>query len=318
LTPAIDKTLNPTFAKNWFQSHSGGTAMSQRRKSVDETSADEAFANVRLCLSVFDELPCPVTRADTILDFGSGDGWMVYAYRKLGYNAFGVDIAPPAPDAKDLIEKEGLSEPGEEVFRVIDGNNYRIPFENDYFNYVFSWNVMEHVQDHGPVFSEMRRVLKPCGRSLHYFPAKYRPIEPHTSAPLGGVIQRLGYLYLCALMGFRNGDDKSMSPLEVARKNYDFLKNETKYLTGRELERLAKKHFGNMEFVEGSMCKHQSGRSGMLCKLPARLGFKKATQAAASLLRTFGSRAVLFVKTDGGLVPEQRRRDRSLACSCCG
>ena len=50
------------------------------------------------------------------------------------------------------------------ILRVISENPYRIPFDDNTFDIVFSDQVFEHVQDYPTAISEIKRVLKPTGR----------------------------------------------------------------------------------------------------------------------------------------------------------
>jgi SAM-dependent methyltransferase len=45
-----------------------------------------------------------------------------------------------------------------------------LPFEDDYFDLVFSSNVLEHVEQLGVAFAEMKRVLAPGGNMIHSMP----------------------------------------------------------------------------------------------------------------------------------------------------
>jgi len=254
----------------------------------------QAFINVQLCLNVFREMGMPFTMRDRILDFGSGDGWMVYAFRKLGYRAYGADMAPAAPRVTRLMEQEGLSQPGDSATGLIDKDKYRIPFEDDSFDVVVSWEVMEHVQDHRSALSEIKRVLKPGGRSFHVFPARYRPMEPHILVPFATMIQSRPYLLFWSLMGF--GDGKGLSAWQTACKEHDFLKHQTRYLSKKEIRQLVEADFGNAEFVERHLWKYNGGKSGFIYRSLKRLGLQRAIPLATVLLSPFGRRAVFFAK----------------------
>ena len=69
-----------------------------------------------------------------------------------------------------------------------------LPFADNTFDFVFSDQVLEHVQDHNLAFAEIARVMKPGGISLHIFPARLKPTEAHVFVPLGGVMQSRWWL----------------------------------------------------------------------------------------------------------------------------
>ncbi len=254
----------------------------------------QAFFNVAVLLHVFADLGNPVKRADNILDFGSGAGSMVYAFRKLGYRAFGTDTISPSPDVEQIMEQEQLCGLGEKSLTTIPIGDYKIPFEHDYFDFVVSWDVMEHVQDHDKVLSEIQRVLKPCGWSLHFFPARYRLLESHVHVPLGTLFQGYGYLYFWALMGLRTTSQKGLTAREVAERNHEFLTKETKYLTKKNLVQLVGNHFENTDFVEANFWKHHGGKTGFIYKVLSSLALAKLTPYIAYLVSPFAQRALFF------------------------
>ena len=271
-------------------------AVSQPSVGIVDIEYSQAFRNVRSLLSVFTEMGKPVNMDDAVLDFGCGDGRMVYAFRKLGYRAFGTDIAPPSRDAERHIRAERLCKPREHPLTLIHAEDYKIPFDNESFDFVVSWDVMEHVQHHAEALSEINRVLKRGGRSLHFFPSRYCILEPHIGVPFGTVLQGYSYLYLWALLGLGDKSQPARTAREVARKNYEFLRTETKYLSKRRLVRLAESSFRDIEFVEKHFWKHSGGKGQFVYKILSRLGLAKLVPFAASLLSPFGYRALFFVK----------------------
>jgi ubiquinone/menaquinone biosynthesis C-methylase UbiE len=256
----------------------------------------QAFRNVRSLLSVFAELGKPIKRDDAVLDFGCGEGKMVYAFRKLGYRAFGTDLAPSSGEAERLIEAEGLCMRGEKPLTLIQAGAYKIPFDNEYFDFLVSWDVMEHVQCHTEAFLEINRVLKRGGRSLHFFPSRYSILEPHIGVPFGTIIQAYCYLYLWAVLGLRDESQAGCTVGEIARKNYEFLKTETKYLSKRHLVKLAASSFREIRFVEKYFWKHTCGKGQFIYETLSRLGLVKVVPLATALLSPFGYRALFFVK----------------------
>src|ERR1043166_1709292 len=86
-----------------------------------------------------------LTPDSKILDFGCGAGREVYQFRKMGYNAYGCDIKDVFGDIQKQCEAEKLLGVDESIFRKIDMSNYKIPFPDATFDYVFSNQVFEHV-----------------------------------------------------------------------------------------------------------------------------------------------------------------------------
>lgn len=279
--------------------HSHGWSVDARTQQLlgtDQIEYDQAFRNVRSLLSVFTEMGKPVKMEDSVLDFGCGEGKMVYAFRKLGYRAFGTDILPSSGEAERLIGTEGLCSPEEQPLTLIRTGDYKIPFDNEYFDFVVSWDVIEHVQHHAEALSEINRVLKHGGRSLHFFPSRYCILEPHIGVPFGTLFQAYGYLYLWALVGLRDKSQRAYTAREVARRNHEFLKMETKYLSKKRLVKLADGSFMSIEFVEKHFWKHTCGKGQFIHRTLSRLGLAKWVPIAAALLSPFGYRALFFVK----------------------
>lgn len=183
----------------------------------------------------------------TVLDLGCGNGAIVKAYRALGYEAFGSDFAfKKGPDVESL-HSNGLIRRIEEP--------YRLPFPDDSFDLVVSDEVFEHVQNYDETLSEIRRVLKPDGISLHFFPSCYTPIEPHVSVPLATIIQGRWWLGIWALLGVRTRRQKGMSVREVTDANHVYLTRHTNYLSRSAIERYVSRYFGDYSFCESLFLK---------------------------------------------------------------
>ncbi|MEW6530990.1 MAG: methyltransferase domain-containing protein [Thermodesulfobacteriota bacterium] len=259
----------------------------------------EATAKVDLVLDVLRDMKSPVDKNQMLLDLGCGRGFMVYALRKLGYKAYGADIVPPAPEVNECLLREGLSRPGEVVFRVIDPTRYMIPFEEETFDLVFSFDVLEHVMDVSSVLREIWRVLKPGGKSLHSFPSRYRILECHTSVPFGGVYRGYPYVYFWAWIGLRNKNDKGRKAADVALDNYRFLTSDTNYLTSEDLGRLVSAHFGSMTHVDEYGWKLSKGIYGRFARFLSKSKLPGAVPLMTRLLSPFARRTVFFEKPFG-------------------
>ena len=213
-----------------------------------------------------------------VLDFGCGAGNMVEEYCAAGYEAFGCDLRPGS-------ESERL--------RLIDAETHLLPFADNNFDFVFSDQVLEHVQDHALAFAEIKRVMKPGAISLHIFPAKLKPTESHVLVPLGGLIQTRWWLTLWASLGARNSFQKGKSVREVVELNSDYLRTRTNYLSRSQIKQAVSTSFDNLEFAERHMIKHSYGGARHIHALLRVLPFIE------SLYSTFYSRVIFFQKTAG-------------------
>lgn len=180
---------------------------------------------------------------DRILDYGCGEGKMVEYLRSLNYEAFGVDVK--IRDYNNILVKENVIRQ-----MKLEKDNYLIPFENNYFDFIFSYQVFEHVMDYEKALCEINRVLKPKGFCLHQFPSYKLIIEPHVFVPFATRIKNYYWLYFWALIGIKNQFQEKKSAKQIADLNYNYLQKETNYLKRKHIEVLFKKYFERVIFVE--------------------------------------------------------------------
>jgi SAM-dependent methyltransferase len=164
---------------------------------------------------------CP-NRSLTILDLGCGKGGLVMSLLAEGHDAYGCDIA-------DSAASDFRPSPDADRLRAIETHPYRLPFIDGQFDCVISTQVLEHVMDLESTFREIHRVLKPGGISLHTFPGRHVPVEPHVFVPFATVIRNHIWLYLWAALGVRNRFQAGKTAAEVARLNYAYLHAHTNY-----------------------------------------------------------------------------------------
>jgi SAM-dependent methyltransferase len=186
-------------------------------------------------------LGVPLREGARVLDFGCGSGSYVYEYRDEGFDACGFEISP-------IVKLRAPED--EKFFRFAAADAaYRVPFDSASFDFVFSCEVFEHVADYEAALSEIARVLKPGGISIHTFPARYRIREAHTHVPLGGCMQGFAWHLLWALLGVRNEFQKDTGPLARARNNVAWMRDNTNYLRTAEILGHARRHFREVDLV---------------------------------------------------------------------
>ncbi len=183
----------------------------------------------------------PVRHTPTILDLGCGAGSLVGAFRHDGYDAYGCDYIDHKGSSDFTHDVQHRLDVG--VLRAIEVPHYRLPFEDATFDYIFSMQVLEHVNDYDATLREIRRILKPGGLSLHIFPSKCVLIEPHVCVPLATVLRNKTWLLLWAYMGIRNAYQRGKNAKEVAALNYDYLVAHTNYLSREQILHFARKYF---------------------------------------------------------------------------
>ena len=247
------------------------------------TNRDPAY---RILTQTLNELGMPVEDHCVALDYGCGGGDLVYLMRNNNINAFGCDIEFKPSENKNKLIENGF-------IRLMDNQTYNIPFEDNFFDMVVSNQVFEHVQDYNHSFKEIKRVLKPGGVSLHYFPSKYRIIESHVKVPFATIIQNKYWLFVWAMFGFYA--TKIKKPLnfkllwKIACKNASYLLNRTNYLNRKEIVAYALNHFQSIEFCEHAFIKF-TPRNTQLMK------WSKIIRFLPFLYSTFRTRVILLRK----------------------
>lgn len=94
-----------------------------------------------------------------ILDIGCGDGRNIVLLKTCGFDAYGMEITDEiCRKSRDNLTKAGVGD-----IDVRTGANDRIPFENDFFDYVLSWNqcyYMGKANDFDTYVDEFARIMK--------------------------------------------------------------------------------------------------------------------------------------------------------------
>lgn len=174
-----------------------------------------------------------------VLDFGCGNGRAAVPLLQRGYDLFGVDIVEPAvSEGRDLLGACGFD--GERL-RVIGRDEQ---FADGAFDFIFSQQVFEHVDDLEVVVSELARMTTPGGWGFHNFPAKYRLLEPHLRMPLVHWLPKNSIRRL-AIDGFTRIGVEPPPPPEIpgagraerSRFEYEYSVNETFYRPYHEIAR---------------------------------------------------------------------------------
>ncbi|WP_420264345.1 class I SAM-dependent methyltransferase [Candidatus Magnetominusculus dajiuhuensis] len=136
-----------------------------------------------------------------LLEIGSGYGmFLLVAHELEGANVYGIE---PAHDeymsfhiARRILESRGM-----DAECIVDAVGENIPFESNYFDIVYSSNVLEHVNNPPLVLQEAYRVLKPGGIMIFVVPNFNSFWEGHYSIPWLPIFNLLplGRLYVRVL-----------------------------------------------------------------------------------------------------------------------
>lgn len=94
-----------------------------------------------------------------VLDFGCGTGNFTCALKMITEaNVFGVE---PSDGMRLKAIEKALMKGIDIIFKK--GDHSDIPFENDFFEFIYMTDVIHHVPDIDMMFKEMHRVLRPGG-----------------------------------------------------------------------------------------------------------------------------------------------------------
>jgi len=100
-----------------------------------------------------------------VLEIGSGYGMLsAIANKEFNYDFYGIE--PTKVEAEGRFEQSQIlfNENNIEKTKITAGFGESLPFDDESFNVVFSFQVLEHVQDPYKVLSESWRVLKKGGQ----------------------------------------------------------------------------------------------------------------------------------------------------------
>ena len=132
-----------------------------------------------------------------ILDAGCGDGHLATflhinltaLFPKIDFKIYGYDVADHGVQAKYFFLKT-LTWCQQQCPDVVWDERLKLivhdqswPFESNFFDFVLSNQVLEHVWNHQHFFLEHSRVLKESGCGAHLFPLKHYIYEGHLLIP---------------------------------------------------------------------------------------------------------------------------------------
>jgi SAM-dependent methyltransferase len=199
-----------------------------------------------------------------ILDAGCGDGVLLaYLASKLpllipnaSFELHGFDVDDHGVQTADFLKStiHTLTQRipnvkwGERIVSVSSWKKW--PYEDGFFDFIISNQVVEHVKDHDHFFSEIGRTLANGGRSVHVFPLKNYILESHLGLPwvhrirnydfLRGYIRALSRLHLGKFPYHRRTWGRSLE--QYSEIHADYMHYFTNYIAyGRALE-LGKNH----------------------------------------------------------------------------
>ena len=280
-------------------------------------------------------LRCPPEgRPVTILDAGCGDGLLLeflakalpVCWPKLSFELFGFDVSDHGVQRlgflNDTVERLASSSPsqpwGERIALISDRASW--PYDSETFDVVLSNQVVEHVFDHNLFFSEIARVLRPGGFSVHLFPLGHCIREPHLHIPLVHWLRSpealTGCIKICSLLGIgkfrriRREDGSFYTLDDYSRRHADYIIRNTNYLTQSKLFDLLKPTRLHASLRYSRYYYTSKLRSLAGCRPSVFYGSPHAlSSAAVILLRYIASVTLLLSRDESYLTPSHRESE---------
>jgi len=242
-----------------------------------------------------------------VLDHGCGKGALVEAGVSRSIDFYGVEMFSHGSGIgiKEEIASKGFL--GSRIREILDD---KIPFPDEYFDLVVSNQVLEHVSNIEPVVMEIRRVLKSDGVFLCIVPYKGGYIEGHCKIPFVHWFKpesRLQFYWLYAFKALGLGRRKKVrDPGEWAKHFSNWLKANTFYRAFHEIDRIFRRNFQNVEYIEDEYVKF---------RLRLRDNRRLSDLAGQPIIKLFSR---WFCRKFGSLVILARKESHRNACSVSG
>jgi len=180
-----------------------------------------------------------------ILDFGCGRGRTIAKLYELGYtNIYGVDNDLNTLNNGRIYFNKYFSNPSERLQQII---NNKTNFEDNFFHFVFSEQVFEHVADIKTAITEINRLTKKNGKGYHTFPAPFKTIiEEHVKIPFVHWIPKCFLRYFVIFISVLFKKDAFWEQIQgksiffKTKTYYNYLKNKTFYRKWQVYDKLFK------------------------------------------------------------------------------
>ncbi len=128
--------------------------------SLDKMFANKAYFAQKPGKTLFSDLITSIDLHDkNVLEIGCGIGSHSQVIAQKGCNLTCIDLAERSIEiTKRRFKLKNLNA------NIIQADCENLPFENNYFDYIWSWGVIHHTPNTDIAAKEIQRVLKPKGR----------------------------------------------------------------------------------------------------------------------------------------------------------
>lgn len=199
-----------------------------------------------------------------LLDIGCGNGeliaYLLHNLRELEpsliFEIYGLDVMDHGVQAQgflqttlDRLKAEFSDIQWENRIMGITAQD-KWPYSDNYFDFIVSNHVLEHVSNHNKFFQEIQRTLSNNGWSAHLFPVNECLYEFHLNLPLAHRILNhdflVTYIRTLSKMGLgkwrKHNNSKDITLDQYAERHADLLQSYTNYISYQEALLLAKAH----------------------------------------------------------------------------
>lgn len=156
-------------------------------------------------------------QATRILDFGCGDGTRLGLFKNNASLKVGVDVS------KKAIELASKQYPSFDFYKIKD----KIPFPDQYFDFVFSAFVLEHTHDPTIYLNEALRVLSKHGKLLIVAPNFGSPNRTSPNNPINRLFKLFYGIKRDTEMIFEKGSSKLNWKKVIPMMEYNIIDADT-------------------------------------------------------------------------------------------
>lgn len=145
----------------------------QKLYTENQDIAYPAEGVIRILKGSFPGLKMPKTTSGKILDLGCGDGRHFPLFEQIGLKGYGTEITDHICEKlQDILTNLGIR-----YEDILKGTTDCLPFPDNYFDYLLSWNSCYYMTaggclDFGKHIIEMARVIKDMGWIICSIPKK--------------------------------------------------------------------------------------------------------------------------------------------------
>jgi SAM-dependent methyltransferase len=241
---------------------------------------DTVERSLNLLIRIASELGTKLAPEDRVLDLGCGIGESVEVLLSRGIDAYGIDVGEWWGEDYDAYWQKAPPPPANvrERLQSIDENSYVLPYPDDSFALIISWETFEHVFNYETVFREIRRVLRPDGLSVNIFPGRWSPVEPHVCIPITGLCKYNWWLASWALL---RGNPRTWRTRYLSWQRSMKL---TSYPSRDQLRKYAVAAGLNIEFCEKLYVECSASRPNSIVRVARRFGLVWAASAVVERL----------------------------------